>query len=1196
VHAVANTRVSTVSGILFLLLVAAAIVFVACRDDQLPTDTVIIDQPPLEAKSDGADGGNPGFFFLPPIVPNPSQHENFDHDGFNAFVEPVVKICELALSSGTPDPETPCETDGGGNVVYAVEFDFEPGGVEVYPDEELYKVEWHTNEYGLNTSSFYRIFVLAPTSFDAQMELGFVDVNPVTSKDMKNARTGEVFALKDGRTLPIKFRIEADWLCDPASTTCAAAVVNASEGDTITAGTGDEVAFEPQEGGFPIEGGGTSEQITVTVDVCSEPDSLPLDLPQYGGCLEVTTEPPLDPQRPLPTPAIVAMCSAEHDPSIPNELATLHRWDDGQVYALPHAYYECGLASGNGAVLDDGSSGLMRFARAGWRALTSGFERVLAPTPLMANRLPVMHHGPAGPTTVFSKFRLAMPLAITMLPGLDGQVAEVGNPVPLDPAVHVTDLLGGDVQGALVHFELMTPGGVAMPYTVQTGSDGIARLNYWQLGDDVGVNLLRAYGRGFADEEHSGPRDRLDPFQPLDDEFDELEPGTIYDPVLLYDGDGQVVFSAAAVSQGDLCAGGDPSCTQQVINANQENTVSVDTDGDSNTPDDQVYFPIQPDGFPVAGGQGVEYVDYVIVTMKPCRDAEDNPIDIPVDIPVYGDCLDVTLSPPLATNSQLTNAAIVSMCGVGESEDPFELGDQKSLVTLHRYDEDGTYALPHAHDLCEPHGSAQPSGLMRYARLGLDALRGGAEMLLPPRLHATKPRVMMHHGPAGPTTVFSMFQMGMPVKLIPESPTDRTLPAGTQAVTTVRVLDLTDNPVRGATVHFDVTTGSLDQAFDVSDESGFASVTWTTAGDGIASAGGFGIATENSNGPRNEDDLFGPVDPFMPLDDVFDAIPPTDERLDQPVQLASGELTFEVTELLSAPILVSPEEGEIIEQNQADIGCGLLLGQETRGYGYQVVFDWTDVPGAVSYELYVKYAPAPIPIVNCGGEEMPQRCRELPLITSGYTYTACNAIAGDSDDWEWKVRALDAAGDPLGPWSESYYRAESCTLEDGSWCRPEGVVTSIDFDTDPSGAAITGGTVVNNVYSSLGVTFQTLNPAGCATGPEVYASSNSIPGDGSNAVSICPDGIMSDFPETWGQIEVALTQDAKLVCIEVAPTSAGGFGFLEALDVSGASINRVTSSPDSNERFCVGGVGIRSVRFAGDANLYARFDALTIHY
>jgi len=33
----------------------------------------------------------------------------------------------------------------------------------------------------------------------------------------------------------------------------------------------------------------------------------------------------------------------------------------------------------------------------------------------------------------------------------------------------------------------------------------------------------------------------------------------------------------------------------------------------------------------------------------------------------------------------------------------------------------------------------------------------------------------------------------------------------------------------------------------------------------------------------------------MPLDDVFDAVPPTDDRLDQPVPLASGVVTFEVT-------------------------------------------------------------------------------------------------------------------------------------------------------------------------------------------------------------------------------------------------------------------------------------------------------------
>jgi hypothetical protein len=252
---------------------------------------------------------------------------------------------------------------------------------------------------------------------------------------------------------------------------------------------------------------------------------------------------------------------------------------------------------------------------------------------------------------------------------------------------------------------------------------------------------------------------------------------------------------------------------------------------------------------------------------------------------------------------------------------------------------------------------------------------------------------------------------------------NRTLPAGTEAVTAVKILDLMDVAAEGATVHFTATSGSLDYPSAVSGPDGVASVVWTTAGDGAAIASGYGIASENSNGPRSGSDLRGPVDPFQPFDEVFDVIDPPDERLAEPVPLNTGQLVFEVTELVVGPELISPTEGEIIEQNRDDIGCSLIPWHQGKGYGFEIEFDWSDVPGAATYELETwREGSDPVSITVDG--------------LSSYTSTECNTYVIDDNlqGWMWRVRALHELGD-AGPWSESgMYQFAPCRLSDGSAC------------------------------------------------------------------------------------------------------------------------------------------------------------------
>ena len=52
------------------------------------------------------------FFFLPPMMPDPSGHSNFDDGAFNARLGPTVSICQLAADPNA-NPMTDCALEGG---------------------------------------------------------------------------------------------------------------------------------------------------------------------------------------------------------------------------------------------------------------------------------------------------------------------------------------------------------------------------------------------------------------------------------------------------------------------------------------------------------------------------------------------------------------------------------------------------------------------------------------------------------------------------------------------------------------------------------------------------------------------------------------------------------------------------------------------------------------------------------------------------------------------------------------------------------------------------------------------------------------------------------------------------------------------------------------------------------------------------
>jgi hypothetical protein len=128
-------------------------------------------------------------------------------------------------------------------------------------------------------------------------------------------------------------------------------------------------------------------------------------------------------------------------------------------------------------------------------------------------------------------------------------------------------------------------------------------------------------------------------------------------------------------------------------------------------------------------------------------------------------------------------------------------------------------------------------------------------------------------------------------------------------------------------------------------------------------------------------------------------------------------------------ILQSPINNAVVRQNRSDIGCTPIVGEETRGSGYRIDFDWSDASRAVlGYEVFATHIGAALPIVN------------NTVAASTFSFTSCNAFVEDTnlENWQWQVRAKYSETS-FGEWTTfAPFRFEPCRLSDGSACRVGG--------------------------------------------------------------------------------------------------------------------------------------------------------------
>ncbi|HWC72690.1 MAG TPA: hypothetical protein VG454_02045 [Gemmatimonadales bacterium] len=171
------------------------------------------------------------------------------------------------------------------------------------------------------------------------------------------------------------------------------------------------------------------------------------------------------------------------------------------------------------------------------------------------------------------------------------------------------------------------------------------------------------------------------------------------------------------------------------------------------------------------------------------------------------------------------------------------------------------------------------------------------------------------------------------------------------------------------------------------------------------------------------------------------------------------------------------------------------------------------------------------------------------------------------------------------------------------WALPSAVNINFDIGPDES-TPVTAGTAVNSLYSRVGVTFSRSNPEGLCAGTSVYANDHGPSGfnSGQNNITVCPEGVASDFSEDeFGDIIATFTLPQVLVCIGATPLGPRGgelpgTAFIEAFNASGQSVSRFESLPSTplrtQQNLCVSGTDITSVRFAGTGSGFAIFDNL----
>ena len=470
----------------FSVVAVAVVVVTGCRDNSL--------QPPPQlsaAIQDGNHAGNPNFFFLPPLVPSPVGSQFYDVGKFNAHLAPVAEVCELAANPILV-PTTDCK---GGPLVFG------PATMALDLLNEQYQLNWDTQAAALILTSFYRITVRGSARGTA---LGFLDVDPVLG-GVKNLMTGDVVPFQNGRTLPIKVRIEQGAFGSSNSNDFVEQVVpNVIPTGTLDITTNTGFAGARFTSGWLNPNLGI-DQVVVIIDRAG-PNCLSSGLEQMEGCYRFRTDPDLhqiEGGLPFANNVIAGVCF-----QIPADIG-----GEGPPFELARQEEVGGQATGPLTRLAEVAAPFIRcdgfgpttptiraafrsgrlgdIAKAGWHAMTQTIARAIQPAALHAVDL-----GAGGSTDGFSFFGFTRFASMAVTSG-QGATAPAGSTVQASVLVD-SDHHGhpSPVVGQSLTFTVTGGGGTVSTSScaegnscaATTGTDGVVSVS-WRLG--AGVNTLQ---------------------------------------------------------------------------------------------------------------------------------------------------------------------------------------------------------------------------------------------------------------------------------------------------------------------------------------------------------------------------------------------------------------------------------------------------------------------------------------------------------------------------------------------------------------------------------------------------------------------------------------------------------------------------------------------------------------------------------
>jgi hypothetical protein len=178
---------------------SALVIVAGCSTADRPTGPTT--KPDFAISDAVHESGTAGFYFLPPMVAQPSVSGTFDAD--IAALNPAIAICDV-----TSGPDSNCG-DAGGTAAAIVFTSTSTPAITLDPTTPQYQVNWDTKGTSFTAGHAYRIHIVVMDACGNRKALGFADVLLTTTPgQVKQLASGETIVLQDGRTLPIHFRVE----------------------------------------------------------------------------------------------------------------------------------------------------------------------------------------------------------------------------------------------------------------------------------------------------------------------------------------------------------------------------------------------------------------------------------------------------------------------------------------------------------------------------------------------------------------------------------------------------------------------------------------------------------------------------------------------------------------------------------------------------------------------------------------------------------------------------------------------------------------------------------------------------------------------------------------------------------------------------------------------------------------------------